>query len=48
MRVMQGKGCGAEFTEIVSEYAGYPEAEAATKALRPDLPFVSWFTDETP
>lgn len=37
---MLGDGCGATFTEVTTNYLD-ANLEEATKALRPDLPFVS-------
>lgn len=34
------KGCGAEFTELSTDYVGFPGLEEAIKEMRPDLPYV--------
>lgn len=43
MAVMKGEGCGALFTQITTSY---PDAEEATRNMRPDLDFVGgWFRE---
>ena len=34
------KGCGAEFTDLSSDYVGMPNLVESIKAMRPDLPYV--------
>jgi len=33
------KGCGAEFTDVSTDYINFPGLEDAIKEMRPDLPF---------
>jgi len=36
------KGCGAEFTEVSSDYVGMAELVLSIKEMRPDLPYTGW------
>ena len=41
MSRMEGEGCGARFTSVSSHYYG-DEIKRATRAMRPDLPWVDF------
>ena len=34
------KGCGAEFTDLSTDYVNFPGLQDAIREMRPDLPYI--------
>lgn len=40
------KGCGAQYTDVATDYVNFPGLDDAIKEMRPDLPFLEWSRDD--